>query len=97
MPSFTLDINCLADVDEARPVQGDVLRMIEAARRGDADIAVVASSAFERQPGGGHFDRFSDFRERMRAIGLGDVTPLHNPFSSNAATMVRLCSDKRSR
>lgn len=76
MPSFTLDTNCLAEFDDVRLGQGDVLRMIEAARRKGADIAMLASNASERQPGGGYLDRFADFKERMLAIGLGDITLL---------------------
>lgn len=76
MPSLTLDTNCLVDVDEDRPAQGDVLSLIEAARRGEADLAMLASSASERQPGGRHFDRLADFKKRMTAIGVGDITLL---------------------
>ncbi len=76
MPSFTLDTNCLAEVDEDRPVQSDVLRMIEAARRGEADIAILASNASEHPPGGTHLNRFADFQKRMLAIGLGHITLL---------------------
>lgn len=76
MPSFTLDTNCLADVDKDRPVQGDVRILIEAATRREADIAMLASSAFERQPGGRHLNRVADFRERLIGIGLGDITLL---------------------
>ncbi|KSV78196.1 hypothetical protein N182_21170 [Sinorhizobium sp. GL2] len=76
MLSLTLDINCFADADEAQPIQGDVLQVIEAARRGEVDIAILASNAFERQLGGGHFNRLADFRARVVAIGLGGITLL---------------------
>jgi hypothetical protein len=49
--TFTLDTNCLIDVDDGRPAAPYVLRLIEAADKGVADVALVASSASERQPG----------------------------------------------
>lgn len=76
MPSFTLDTNCLIDGEENRAVRGDVLALIEAARCGDADIAMLASSACEHQPGGAHLNRFADFQKRLIAIGLGDIALL---------------------
>ncbi len=76
MLSLTLDINCFIDADQAQPVRGDVLQITEAARRGEVDIAILASNAFERQLGGGHFKRLADFRARVVAIGLGEITLL---------------------
>jgi len=76
MSSFTLDTNYLIDVDENRPAQGDILTLIEEARRGEADIAMLASSACERQAGGAHLSRFADFQRRLIAVGLGDIALL---------------------
>lgn len=73
---FTLDTNCLIDVDDGRLAKGDVLAIIEAARRGEADVAMLASSASERQPGGGHLDNFGDFQKRMIDLGLSDIALL---------------------
>ncbi|WP_104666922.1 hypothetical protein [Ensifer adhaerens] len=76
MLNLTLDINCFADVEESRPIRGDILKITEAARRGEADVAILASSSFECQPGGGSFNRLADFRARMVEIGLGEITLL---------------------
>ena len=76
MQRLTLDPNCLAGPDERGPVQGAVGMLIEAARCGEADLAMLASSAFEHQPGGGHLNRLADFQKRLIAIGLDDITLL---------------------
>jgi hypothetical protein len=60
--TFTLDTNCLIDVAENRPARDSVLRLIAAADRGTADVAMVASSASERQPGGGYLETFTSFK-----------------------------------
>ncbi|OCP17362.1 MULTISPECIES: hypothetical protein [unclassified Ensifer] len=73
---FTLDTNCLIDIDEARPAGGDVLALVDAARRGAADVAILASSASEQQPGGAHLDSFAAFQARMIDLGLGDIALL---------------------
>jgi hypothetical protein len=76
MRSFTLENNCLINIDEKRSAHGDIRTLIEAARRGEADIAILASSAYERQPGGAHLKRFADFESRMSALGLGHISLL---------------------
>lgn len=77
IPSFTLDTNCLIDLDDDdRPAKPYVLAIIEAARSGNADVAILASSASEQQPGGRHLNDFADFRHRLVKLGLGDLTLL---------------------
>lgn len=71
--SFTLDTNCLIDVDDDRPAKPFVLALLEAAKSGVADVAIVASSAAERQPGGGHLSDFGQFQQRMNQLGFGHV------------------------
>lgn len=73
IPSLTLDYNCLIAIDEARPEAIDVLKLIEASRRKEIDVAIVASCASERQPGGGHLDNFAEFEKRLAQIGLGEI------------------------
>lgn len=76
MTTFTLDTNCLIDVEDNRPARDFVLRLIDAADRGVASLAIVASSASERQPGGAYLDNFSGFQSRMNALGFGCVSLL---------------------
>src|SRR5260221_6315376 len=74
--TFTLDTNCLIDVEENRPWRDSVLRLIAAADKGTADVAMVASSASERQPGGEYLKTFTSFRERMQELGFGSLKML---------------------
>jgi hypothetical protein len=76
MVTFTLDTNCLIDVDEKRPARDSVLQLIAAADKGIADVAMVASSASERQPGGQYLKTFVAFKDRMQKLGFGSVKML---------------------
>jgi hypothetical protein len=71
--AFTLDTNCLIDVDDNRAAASSVMRLIEAAGKGAADVAMVASSASERQPGGGLLKTIDEFKLRMQKLGFGSV------------------------
>jgi hypothetical protein len=71
--TFTLDTNCLIDVDDNRPAATYVKGLIEAADKGFADVAMVASSASERQPGGGRLKTIEQFKSRMHKLGFGSV------------------------
>jgi hypothetical protein len=65
--------NCLIDVADSRPAGSSVMRLIEAADAGVADVAMIASSASERQPGGGFLETINDFKARMHQLGFGSV------------------------
>lgn len=71
--SFTLDKNCLIDIEDDRPAKPHVLALIEAANDSRADVAMVASAASERQIGGGALTSIVPFRERMAALGFGAI------------------------
>jgi hypothetical protein len=73
MITFTLDTNCLIDVDDNRPARGSVLQLIDAADKGFADVAMVASSASELQPGRQYLKTFASFRDRMQELGFGSI------------------------
>lgn len=76
LPSFTLDTNCLIDIEDQRPAAPAVRTLLEAADRGNADVAMVASSASERQPGGGLLTTIEAFRQRMTDLGFGGLSLL---------------------
>jgi hypothetical protein len=76
MTSFTLDTNCLIDVDDDRPAKPFVLALLAAAKARTADVAMVASSASERQPGGGHLANIGEFQQRMEDLGFGHLVLL---------------------
>lgn len=71
MPSFTLDTNCLIDVAEERPSASHIQALLAAAARVEADLALVASSASERQQGGVFLGDIAVFEERRIALGFG--------------------------
>jgi hypothetical protein len=73
LTKFTLDTNCLIAVDDSRPEKDAVLGLLGAAKDGRADVAMVASSASERQVGGGHLTNIGEFRVRLEAMGFGHI------------------------
>lgn len=73
MPSFTLDKDCLIDIEDDRPAKPHVLALVAAAGDGRADVAMVASAASERQIGGGTLASIVPFHERMTALGFGNI------------------------
>lgn len=75
MTSFTLDTNCLIDIAEDRPAAVHIRALLAAGTRGDADLALVASSASERQQGGTFLASMAAFEERRSALGF-DGLPL---------------------
>ncbi len=74
MKTLTFDTNCLVAVaDEKRAERGSVLSLLDASRSGKVEIAMVASSAAEKQLGGGYLSSISEFRARMNSLGFGHV------------------------
>jgi hypothetical protein len=73
---FTLDTNCLIDADEGRRSAIAVLMLRDAALAGKADIALVASSASERQQGNSYLSSIHDFNRRRTGLGFGDFVLL---------------------
>ena len=73
MLTFTLDTNCLIDVEEDRPDKQFVLRLLAASQTGAISLAILASSASERQIGGGQLDSFKRFNLRMQDLGFGSI------------------------
>ena len=79
MLSFTLDTNCIIAVDEGRPEAAAIHRLAEAHARSEADVAVVAIMASERQRHGDWLENFGDFQKRLTRLGL-DHLNLCNPI-----------------
>lgn len=76
MTSFTLDTNCIIDVDEGRPAAAHIIALAQAQQRGGADVALVAVSASERQAGDRYLDNYADFSQRVARLGLGHLPVL---------------------
>jgi hypothetical protein len=68
--SFTLDTNCILDVDENRAAAPDIRQLADAHASGTAHVAVVAIAASERQREGASIQNFAEFRERLTRLGL---------------------------
>lgn len=76
MQRFTLDTNCIIDLEENRPDSKYLKQLIAAWRGNDIDLAVVAVSATENQPGGEINRSYSQFEEKILRAGLSDATEL---------------------
>ena len=70
MIKFTLDTNCLIDVDENRQAAKFVLRLLGAFNTSKIDLALVASSASERQKSGEYLESFCKFKIRTKVLGF---------------------------
>lgn len=73
MLTFTLDTNCLYDLDERRPAAPYLDHLLVAHRDGRASVALVAVSASERQRGDRYLDTYTDFLGRVAALVLDDL------------------------
>ncbi|MGH8246730.1 MAG: hypothetical protein ACREUU_09890 [Gammaproteobacteria bacterium] len=71
--AFTLDTNCIIAVDESRSEAAFIRELVQAHKAGVAAVGLVAISASERQQAGGHIENFSEFKERVAKLGLGDL------------------------
>ena len=80
MLTFTLDTNCLIDIEEGRPAAVHINSLLEAARsRDDVDVAMVASSASERQKDNSTLSNFEGFERRRKTLGF-DQLPMLCPL-----------------
>lgn len=70
MPTFSLDTNCIVDIDEARPNAVFVKEILQAHRDGRANVALAAISASERQKSGTPLQQFEEFKARLTKLGL---------------------------
>jgi hypothetical protein len=70
---FTLDTNCLIDVEDGRPSALFIRYLV--ARNGKNGIKVAISSvgASERQSAGGYAQNFSEFQAKLKAIGFENL------------------------
>jgi hypothetical protein len=72
--TFTLDTNCLIDVEENRPAASKIRALADTHTAGRADIAVIAMSASENpKPGQHRIQDFSEFKARLAALSLAHL------------------------
>jgi hypothetical protein len=70
---FTLDTNCIIDIEEDRPNAKFVLDLVNLHGQNGITVAVPAIGASERQRIGGYSQNFSDFQTKLNAVGLGKL------------------------
>ena len=71
---FTLDTNCIIDLEEGSGEASALLRIVEAHSAGRIIVQVAGISASEGQPGGGYAPTFTPFRDKLQATGLARFT-----------------------
>lgn len=80
MLRFTLDTNCIIDLDEKRRSAQSLRDLVRAHESGHAKVAVVAASASERQRGGTQIQNFQEFQNRLASLGLAKLDILKTLF-----------------
>jgi hypothetical protein len=71
--TFTLDTNCLIDIEESRPAAREIRALADAHTAGAADVAVIAMSASENLKPRHSMHDFSEFQGRLAALGLAHL------------------------
>ena len=70
---FTLDTNCIIDLEENRANAEHVRSLVNAWKNGQIELAVVAVSASENQKGGTASRDFTAFEAKLDDVGLAGV------------------------
>jgi len=71
--NVTLDTNCIVDIEEDGPIAPYLKMLIDLHEDGKITLRVIAIGISERKPDGIYAYDFNEFRDRITAIGLGDV------------------------
>ena len=80
MRTFTLDTNCIIALENKEPTAGAIQALVEAHDRGNANVAVVAISASEKQRNQQQLETFTEFQLRLSTLGLGKSEVLPSIF-----------------
>jgi hypothetical protein len=70
---FTLDTNCIIDVEDERPNAPFVRELVGLHGLNGINVAVSAIGASERQRTGGYAQNFSDFKAKLTAVGFASL------------------------
>lgn len=71
---FTLDTNCIIDLEKKRKNCQYIKQIVQAWQEGQIELAVVAMSASEKQRGGIYAETYDKFKEKLASVGLAGVT-----------------------
>jgi hypothetical protein len=77
---FTIDTNCIIDLERDSEFAPPLRELVAAHRRGDAEVAVPVVAASEVQRNGLYLENFGQFEERLAQAGL-DELPLIHPIA----------------
>jgi hypothetical protein len=77
---FTLDTNCVIDLEQNTPFAPPIRALVAAHRAGRAEVAIPTISASELQRDGGYLTHFNQFLARLASVGL-DGLPLIEPIA----------------
>lgn len=70
---FTLDMNCLIDVEEGRSSAPFIRDLVSLHKQNGINIAISAIGASERQRTGRYAESFSEFQEKLKANGFDNL------------------------
>lgn len=76
MKKFTLDTNCIIDLEENRQNSQNIKQIVQAWQAGEIELAVVAISASEKQRGGIYAETYDKFKNKLAAVDLSGVREL---------------------
>ena len=74
---FTIDTNCVIDLERDTAFAPPLRELIAAHRRGEAEVAVPAVAASEVQRHGQYLENFGQFEERLAHAGLDGLRLIH--------------------
>jgi len=73
MLTFTLDTNCIIALENNEPAAHAIRALVDAHERYEANVAIVAISASERQMDRQQLKSFAEFQQRLATLGLGTL------------------------
>ncbi|WP_430009564.1 hypothetical protein [Methylophaga lonarensis] len=77
MKSFTLDSNCIIDLEEYRPAAAHLEELKRLCHSGVIELAVVSVSASENQPTGQALRDYAEFEAKLERAGLTSARELY--------------------
>lgn len=78
--TFTLDTNCIIEVEEGRPNAKYIQQLVQAHKNGTASVALIAMSASESQKSSHQLGSFTEFEQRTNALGFGGLEMVYPMF-----------------
>jgi hypothetical protein len=90
MINVTLDMNCIIDLENEKGAATHVKSLIKIYETGKIKLRVVAISASEKKRDGTYASNFSEFKNRVAAIGLGQ-TEILKPLCYLGITYYNWC------